>query len=68
MVATTRQSDRQKICDKMLEKALAQPGVRETVEVYLDWKVKDRYLKSYDFGALDKYGLNVYASNNTRSK
>ena len=50
----TKRSDRQKLCDKMLKEALAQPGVREAEEVYSNWQDKERRFSSSYPTALDK--------------
>ena len=40
-------TSREKECSKMLEAALARPGVREMMEVYNIWQEKDRGLDAY---------------------
>ena len=40
-------SQRAQARDELLEAALARPGVREFMEVYGDWREKDRGLDTY---------------------
>ena len=40
-------SERARARDELLEAALARPGVKEFMEVYGDWREKDRGLDTY---------------------
>ena len=46
MTNKTEKLDRQEECDKMVKEAIAQPGVREAMKVFLGWHETDRYLKA----------------------
>ena len=46
-VDTRVESDREKAHAKMLEEALARPGIREVMQVYQNWQEKDRELDAY---------------------
>ena len=45
--ATKQDSERAREHDRMLEEALARPGVREYLEVYDSWRRRDRALDPY---------------------
>ena len=44
---TRVKSEREKEHAEMLEAALARPGVREAMQVYQGWQVRDRGLDAY---------------------
>lgn len=45
--ATNSDSERVREHDRMLEEALARPGVREFIRVYEGWRTRDRALDPY---------------------
>lgn len=45
--STNQDSERAREHDRMLEEALARPGVREFIRVYENWRMRDRALDPY---------------------
>lgn len=45
--SVNRDSERAREHDRMLEEALARPGVREFIRVYESWRRRDRALDPY---------------------
>ena len=41
------ESERAKAHERMLKEALANPGVKEMMDVYTDWQAKDRELHAW---------------------
>lgn len=42
-----RDSERAREHDRMLEEAMARPGVRDFIQVYESWRMRDRALDPY---------------------
>jgi len=58
-----RESDRQSKQAAMLEEALQQPGIREIMKVYEDWRTADSRQDAYR--AAMKYPMSVITTNHT---